>query len=477
MQSRRDQVQAYFFVVGRLVSGLMQGKPDVLEHPNKRFNGGTFLGLLLAGLLVAIFGIVGLMFPGGNNSWRVPGAVVLEKDSGARYVFLDGQLRPALNLSSALLAAGDAGKLVSVTKSSLTGVPVGTPIGIPGAPDGLPMADRVNTSPWTVCAKPADENAVARAATVTLRLDGVAGTPAPPDDALLVSTPDGVDHLVWRGNRHKIADSTMLEALGYNSTPPFRVSPAWLNVIPAGRDLQPPSIADIGKPGPSVGGKPGLIGQLYELKNPATGSDEIYVLQAGGLMPVSRSVAAMLLINPALKAAYPDSSVRPVEVGPGDVAGVRVMDHDPISADLPRTPPPLVNLGASGEPCMRFDPRAGAGQLPTLVVLPQSTESDAVPPAGKHTVGTTADQVVIPVGGGALVRTVSASGAPPGAGFLVTDLGVKYPLVADNVASILGYGHLEPVGVPAALLALLPSGPALGPEAALVSRPISPPGS
>ena len=178
MQSRRDQVQAYFFVVGRLVSGLMQGKPDVLEHPNKRFNGGTFLGLLLAGLLVAIFGIVGLMFPGGNNSWRVPGAVVLEKDSGARYVFLDGQLRPALNLSSALLAAGDAGKLVSVTKSSLTGVPVGTPIGIPGAPDGLPMADRVNTSPWTVCAKPADENAVARAATVTHSVEGSCRDPA-----------------------------------------------------------------------------------------------------------------------------------------------------------------------------------------------------------------------------------------------------------------------------------------------------------
>jgi type VII secretion protein EccB len=403
--------------------------------------------------------------------------VVLEKDTGARYVFLDGQLRPALNLSSALLAAGDVGKLVTVSKSSLTGVPVGTPIGIPGAPDGLPLADRLNVSPWTVCAKRADQHAVASAATVTLRLDGVAGTPTPPDHALLVSTPDGVVHLVWRGNRHTVADPTILEAMGYNSAPPVRVSPAWLNVIPAGRDLRPPSIADIGKAGALISGKPGLVGQLYELKNPATGSDEIFVLQAGGLMPVSRSVAAMLLTNPAMKGAYPDSSVRPLEVGPGDVAGVPLMGNDPISADLPPTPPALVDLGASGEPCMRFDPASDTGHPPALVILPDSVEGDAVPPAGKHTVGTTADQVVIPVGGGALVRTVPAPGAPPGTGFLVTDLGVRYPLVDDTVASILGYGHLTAVGVPVALLALLPSGPALGTGDALVSRPISPPGS
>jgi hypothetical protein len=255
------------------------------------------------------------------------------------------------------------------------------------------------------------------------------------------------------------------------------VSPAWLNVIPAGRDLRPPSIADIGKPGALISGKPGLIGQLYELQNPATGSDEIFVLQAGGLMPVSRSVAAMLLTNPAMKGAYPESSVRPIVVGPGDVAGVQVMGNDPVSVDLPPTPPALADLGASGEPCMRFDPGSDAGDRPALVILPDSAEGDAVPPAGKHTVGTTADQVVIPVGGGALVRTVSTPGALPGTGFLVTDLGVKYPLVDDSVASILGYGHLTAVGVPVALLALLPGGPALGTGDALVSRPISPPGS
>jgi type VII secretion protein EccB len=477
MQSRRDQVQAYFFVVGRLVSGLMQGKPDQLEHPNKRFNSGTFVGVLLAGLLVACFGIFGLLFPGGNNSWRVPGAVVLDKDSGARYVFLDGQLRPALNLSSALLAAGDAGKLTSVSQSSLTGVPVGTPIGIPGAPDGLPNASRLNTSPWIVCARPEDRHEVGSAPTVTLRLDGASATPVSPDQGLLVSTHDGAAYLVWRGSRYKIATTTTLEALGYNSRPSLHVSPAWLNTIPVGRDMQPPSIADVGKPGPVIGGKASRIGQVYDLQNPATGSHELYVLQTGGLLPISRTVAAMLMVNPDMRNAYPGSSVRPLEVGPGDVTSVQLLGADPVSGDLPAVPPSLVDTGAAGEPCLRFDPQSDNVSTPALLMLPRASEASAVPPAGKHTAGTTADQVVIPAGGGALVRTVPAPGAPPGTEFLVTDLGVKYPLVDDTVAGVLGYGHLNPVGIPSALLALLPSGPALDPRQALVSRPVSVAGS
>jgi type VII secretion protein EccB len=470
MQSRRDQVQAYFFVVGRLVAGLMHGKPDVPEHPNKRFNGGVFLGVLLAGLLVACFGIFGMLFPSGNNSWRTPGTVVLVKDTGARYLYTGGQLRPALNLASALLAAGDSSKMVSVGRDSLTGVPVGAPIGIPGAPDGLPGSDQLNTTPWTVCAKPADPQAIASAPTVTLRLDQPAGTPTPPDQALLVSTPDGADYLVWRGSRLHIADPTVLEALGYNAVPPLRVSPAWLNVLPVGRDLAAPAVPNTGQPGPVVGGKTGHIGQLYELRNPATGSRELYVLQGGGLMPVSRTVAAMLLANPATKNAYPDSSARPIDVGPGDVAGVPILNGDALSAGLPAGPPALADPGATNEPCLRFTLQADGGRTATLLMLPRLAEAAAVAPSGRHTEGATADQVVIPAGSGALVRALPTPDATPGTEYLVTDLGVKYPFTDDSAVAALGYAQTAAVGVSPALLALFPTGPALDPSAALTSQ-------
>jgi type VII secretion protein EccB len=473
MQSRRDQVQAYFFVVGRLVAGLVQGKPDLLEHPNKRFNGGTVLGVLLAGLLMAIFGIYGLFVPGGNNTWRVDGTIVLEKESGARYVYVAGQLRPALNMASALLVAGANSTLASVSQSSLTGVPVGTPIGIPGAPDGMPSAAKLNAGTWTVCARPPDGMTVASAPSVTLRLDRPAGTAVPEDQGLVVATPDGVTYLVWRGNRHRIADVVTQEALGYTAGRALPVAPAWLNVIPAGADLKPPSIPGTGGPGPAVGGQPGRVGQVYEVRNPAISSDQFYVLTGSGLLPVSHTVGAMLLAAPAAKAAYPGDQVRAIEVGPGALAGVAIAGGETPS-DLPPTPPAVADLGVGMEPCMSFDPQADGGRAGTLLAVPRASESQAVAPAGKQVAGATADQTVIPAGGGALVSSWPAPGAAPGTEYLVTDLGVKYPLADDSVASSLGYGNVTGKRISPVLLALLPTGPALDPAAALTSRLVGP---
>lgn len=472
MQSRRDQVQAYFFVVGRLVAGLVQGKPDVLEHPNKRFNGGTVLGVLLAGLIVAIFGIYGLFVPGGNNTWRADGTIVMEKESGARYLFTGGQLRPVLNMASALLAAGQSHKLSSVSQASLTGVPVGTPIGIPGAPDGLPTAGKLNAGSWMVCARPSDGMAVASVPTVTLRLDQPIGVRLPADQGLVVATPDGATYLVWRGNRHRIADMVTLEALGYDAERTLKVAPAWLNVIPAGADLKAPAIAGTGGPGPAVGGQPGRIGQLYEVLNPAISSDQSYVLTGTGLLPVSHTIEAMLLAAPSTRDAYPGEQVRPIVVGPGALAGVPLVGGEASAGDLPPTPPVVADLGMGMEPCMSFDPQVDGGRAGTLMALPRASENAAVTPAGRQVAGVTADQVVVPAGSGALVSSWPAPGAAPGTEYLVTDLGVKYPLVDESVASSLGYGNVAGKRISPVLLNLLPTGPALDPVAALAARAV-----
>lgn len=64
MQSRRDQVQAYFFTVGRLVSAVMVGRPDDRTTPTRRFATGAVVGLLVAALIAAGFGIAGAMSAG-----------------------------------------------------------------------------------------------------------------------------------------------------------------------------------------------------------------------------------------------------------------------------------------------------------------------------------------------------------------------------------------------------------------------------
>src|SRR5262249_20184134 len=74
------------------------------------------------------------------------------------------------------------------------------------------------------------------------------------------------------------------------------------------------------------------------------------------------------------------------------------------------------------------------------------------------------DQVMIPAGTGVVARAVSTGGGIDTVQFLVTDIGVKYPMSAIG-AKQLGYAGAGEVRLPAALLALLPTGPVLDPQA------------
>ena len=107
-------------------------------------------------MLVAAIGLGGFalygLFAGGGSKWRDAGAVIVEKESGARFVYRDGRLHPVLNYASALLIVGaDRSHTVLVSRRSIEGVPRGLPLGIADAPDSLPASGRLSTAPWTVC--------------------------------------------------------------------------------------------------------------------------------------------------------------------------------------------------------------------------------------------------------------------------------------------------------------------------------------
>ncbi|MFD2419610.1 type VII secretion protein EccB [Amycolatopsis pigmentata] len=465
MKSRKDQVQAYFFVVGRLAAAVTHGKPDVLHAPSKRMSTGTVLGVVLAAVLMGIFGIVGLFVPSaGSSSWRQEGAIVMNKETGARYVYLGGQLRPVLNYSSARLVAGKSGSgaVASVSPASLAGTPVGQPIGIPGAPDALPAVTKVDGGSWTVCAQSAGTGQPV----VTLLLGLPAEQPLNEAQALLVSASDGTDYLVWRGKRLRIPESSVLAALGYGDARPARVAPAWLNAIPQGADLEAPAVPGAGQPGPVIDGQQSRVGQIFQVRNPTINSDQLYVVRQGGLAPLSRTAAALLLAAPATRQAYPDMTVEPIAAGPSALTGVRVSADSGLAGDLPPVPPQVITPSPDQLPCVDNE-LTPTGQMTSVAeTLPAGDVLAASVPLGAHKAGATADRAAIPAGGGALVRQSSAPGATPGTAFLVTEVGTKYPLADADVVSALGYGEGSAVVVPAQLLALLPTGPVLSMDAA-----------
>lgn len=462
MQTKRDQLQAHNFVVGRLRSALLRGDADAPETPTRRFSAATFAGILVGALLVAGCGVYGMVAPGGNRTWRQPGTIIVERETGTRYLFIDDTLRPVLNIPSARLLAGSGAKVRSVSTKSLRGVPHGLPIGIPGAPDSLPDPARLVTDSWLVCVTEVvtGPNSTRPGVSVSVgqRPSGVRPFG---DGAIPLVTPDGSLHLAWRDRRLRIEDSSALVAFGYRSVRSVPVPSQWLNAVPQGPDLTAPTVDGPGQAGPTVGGRSTRVGQVLAAQT-TTGTRDYYLVLRDGLAAVSPAAAGLLLADPDSRAAYDPEPVRALDVAFDAVVAAVQSSTTPDWTGLPTTPPNAVEPVDEGEaPCAELT-FGGDGEPVTTLVLARPAVASGAAQGGD----TTADQVTVPAGRGMLARSQPSPGSTAGALYLVTDLGIKYPLPSAEVAATLGYGNTQPVAVPTMMLAFLPTGPALDPGAA-----------
>ncbi len=472
MQSRRDQVQAHAFVVGRLVSAIQRADPDTPISPVRRFSVGTIAGILIAGLVMAGFAVSGVLAPGGAKSWRHPGALVVEKETGARYVFVDNELRPVLNYASARLILGSDISVARVSQRSLRGVPRGLPVGIPSAPDALPDPKRTDGRGWLVCSSVQQDATGAPQPFVTLWVGGhPAMTPVNTAEALLARAPTGQTYLTWSGRRMQLSGAA-LAAMGYASAQPSPVGWPWLNAVPAGPDLVAPNIGGRGRPGPAVDGHPTLIGQLYQVSGFVGGaSNEYYVVFADGLAPVTPTGAALLLADPKTKQAYPTGSVQVLSLSTAGLGAAPRSGISAINPQLPPTPPKLAAVGPGSVPCVRLSMNAGTGPAAQIGIASTARAAGGPAAAGGGD-RLLADRVVVDPGAGLLMRDQPAPGATDGALYLLVDTGVRYPLPSKDVSQVLGYEEATAIPVPATLLALVPVGPPLDPAAARATEPI-----
>ncbi|WP_239340974.1 type VII secretion protein EccB [Frankia sp. CiP3] len=481
MQTKRDQLQAHQFVVGRVVSALVRAEPDAPTTPTRRFSVGMASGVMIAVLAVVGALIWGLVAPGGAKSWRAPGSLVVERETGNRYMFVGGVLHPVMNYASALLLLGEQPRVVRVSRKSLHGVAHGVPVGIAGAPDALPDRGRTPEGVWSVCAPTATDDSGNRVTslTVAVGLDAAAGgATIAPDQALLVQDPDGRSYLVWQGHRLRLASAAVQFALGYAAASALPVTQTWVNTLPTGSDLRWPDIPGRGQPGPAVGGQPTVVGQVLAVRNPGSGNQESYLVRPDGLSTLSPLATALVLGDPASRVAYRGAGVRLLPVDFSAVAGASRSSAPKLSVDWPASSPSLMT-GTSGSrpgqsvPCVR-QRFTDSGPAQPEVVLAQPS-SPAVATAAASAGGGGSVRVAVPPGGGLLVRDLPVPGATDGTLYLITDLGLRYPLPSKEVAAKLGYNSATSLPVPSLLLGLLPTGPALDPAAVAVAGAPAPP--
>jgi type VII secretion protein EccB len=454
MATRRDQLHSYQFMTQRVISAFVMRETDPAQSPLRRGIGALFGGLMIAILIGAAFGVYGIITRVGTDAWKADGSVVVEQETGAAFVYLNGRLNPALNYASAKLAAGRPNPQVfRIGAKSLAEVPRGVTIGIVGAPASLPGPGQQVGLPWTMCAVPGG-----RPLSVLLVAGrGPAATPLGDRGLLVRDTAKNTDYLVWHGLRHLVQDSLSTLPALFGAVTPAPVGTAWLNALPSGVDIAAITVGNRGAESSSV---PGRRNGDVLVARTASG-DQYYLVLDDGLAPITPLQRAVL------DARHPADPISITVNATIEAPTSHRVDQGTPATRAPDNPPALATVNTGDTVCATTSDAAQPPQIATGG--PAESLAGAVPTAAATDTGRAlADAVQVPPGKVEIVR-VPGSGAYA----VITDLGIRYAVPSANALAMLGYTPAAAIDVPTALIERIPAGVNLDPAAA--TRPAGSP--
>lgn len=445
--STRLAASAQRFQARRLSHALVCRDTSLDEEPLRAQSRSLVAGGVLAAIAVAGCAVMAVVRPQG-----VPDSapILLAKESGAMFVRVDDTVHPVPDLASARLIARTAAVPVVVAERSLSRLPRGPRLGIPGAPDaiGTPLVEPT----WTVC--DGDRTVV------------LVDAPSPNYDETrtVLVRPRGespaTTYLLYDGIRARVdlRERAVARALHLDGVAPVPVSRALLDALPELPAVTVPGIAGVGTTGPaSIGGLP--VGTVIRVARADT--EEFHVVLTDGLQRVG-AVAAEV-IRTAYRGAGDIATVSPAAV-----AASASVDSLPVNG-FPRSTRAPVGAADEMAVCVRWS----AGE--SIVANGDSgfvdrTGGTALAQADGD--GPRVDAIVMPGGRSVYARSVGASGAAAADGprFLVTESGVVFGVADAESATALG---LPTAGsAPWPIIAQLPAGPELSIAAASVARDV-----
>jgi type VII secretion protein EccB len=467
MQTRRDLYQAHKLMMQRVGLALLSGEPDLPESPMRRLTVAALSGAMVAVLIAAVYGIIGLLRGGGTNGIEQAGTLIIEKETGTRYAWSarDKKLIPFINYTSALLALQtDNPKVKTVSRQSLAKYVRGPVSGIVGAPDSLPDPNKPAKAPWSLCVRKADNGQGGTTPVVTLVGGSSVGGRLLGSNEGVVVTAASRPWLIYNNQRMQLSQSGLR---WLNTTQPAEVSDAWLNGIPLGSPFVAPRIVGRNGTGPGPDGQPAPVGKVYEVPPPTPGgADQWYVQLTDGSALISVNQANLLLRDPQ---------------STGDLQTAKLVNASrlgKISAQtikaLPDTLPQAVPYDSTQPLCAVYghtDGLATDAQLQIGGSLPEVTTTALAAPSTSVSANGV-DQVVLP-GGATLAGQLTTAKVAPQSFFILTDQGLKFPIPKSDDVKKLGFDASKAAPVPSNLLRLIAQGPALVPADALKPVPAS----
>jgi type VII secretion protein EccB len=392
-------------------------------------------------------------------------------------------VHPVLNLASARLIVGANESPKEVDDKFLNPLPRGPMVGIIGAPTNIRGADSTGMSSWTVCDTLQTPGVTETTGAASLQTTVLANDPvldadiraANPAEAVLTES-DGVNYLIYDGVRAAIdvSNPVLVNGLHLQDASVRPMSAGLLNSFPLVDPITPVTIEGAGEPSAELGPEY-PVGSM--VKTVDSRGEQLYVVLRNGVQPVSPATADIIRYgNPDTVADAKDIALATLTETP--IVRQLTVDH------YPSVSPRIVGTDPDRVVCMGWQRSNTAAEATVrLLVGHQLPTPDAAQPVRLATSdgnGPGVDFVYLTPGSGEYVEATGGGPDSESAGqlFYVSDTGLRYHINSLPTAEALGVTGVKlpdgpsnaPQRAPWPVLSLLPAGPNLSQEAALVAH-------
>jgi type VII secretion protein EccB len=476
----RAQVNGYRFLIRRLEHALIRGDSRMIHDPMRGQMRALIVGMVIAVLITGACGIMAFFKPAPNIG---DAQILLSKSSGAAFVRIGDRVHPVLNLASARLIVGANASPKEVDDKFLNPIPRGPMVGIIGAPTSIRGADSFAMSSWTVCDTLQTPGVTETTGATNLQTTVLANDPVLDDDIraadqaeAILTAVNGTTYLIYNGVRAPIDTSNpvLVNGLHLQDASARPVSLGLLNTFPLVDPITAVKIDNVGEPSAALG-PDYSIGSM--VKTVDSRGEQLYVVLRDGLQPVSPATAD--IIRYGNTGGVSDvHDIAPAALANAPIVHQLAVDH------YPSVSPKIVPIDPDRVVCMGWQrSNTAADATVRLLVghrLPAPGGAQPVRLATSDGNGPGVDSVYLVPGAGEYVQATGGEPESESAGplFYVSDIGLRYHIKDSPTAESLGVTGVKmpegpqnaPQRAPWPVLSLLPAGPDLSQEAALVAH-------
>ena len=510
MATRKEQLDAFNFARRRTVANLVvpsaTGSDEGAPRPVRTFA----TSIILSAIAVAAVAVLGVFKPAAPSGWQ--NGLAVDSSTGATYIDRSNELHSVYNITSARLVLGTDFAKFDVPDSTLnsSGIPIGSPVGILGAPEDVPAASDMNLTQWSYCQneKSATDQTVPGGQTY-LEIGYWPTSPGTStqgmwtdqsNHALIVHDSSNQVFLIEGDYRYLVGDDDvqhhsdvqtfLADIAGHplvgNDVTGYWVSDTWLSAFPMGGAFAYPTLPDYNATprGPDQLGPVGAYGP--------TGS-------GGGVVQTENGIAEL---DPVAYSLYTSSSTLTADgveklpatkltasaitaAGQGDGGTVNpatAFEANTYSANWPTANPSISGTDTTDANaqnlCVGYQ-YAGATSVSKLTVwlsaqLPYGSAGGQFG-LNQKVSSSYANTVLVKPGYGLIAQGATGTVAQ-NYEYLIEDSGYRYALLSDpatsgssqplTAAGQLGYGHVTVQSVPIDFLDLIQPGAQLDPKAA-----------